>query len=132
MNRRLIAICLVALAGAAVAAPAVSGSDATKSGTATPRVTSVRDSPGYVPLVDPESTSVRLGRRPNAPKVKTPFTNGASSLEHLGYAVCRAFERGTRDSLMRLTVTMAEFRDIMWLEFPQSRRRRRRARPSAR
>src|SRR6185436_9063728 len=34
------------------------------------RPPSVRDSPGYVPLVDPESTSVALGRRLHAPAVK--------------------------------------------------------------
>ena len=64
---------------------------------------SVKDSPGYVPLVDPESTSVTLGRRTNAPLVRMPFHGGARSLDDLGRAVCRALHRGDRDELMSLS-----------------------------
>jgi hypothetical protein len=82
---------------------------------------SVKDSPGYIPLVDPESTSVTLGRRPNAPIVSKPFRGGAASLDSLGRAVCRVLERPSLDSLMSLTVSQDEFREILWPEFPQSR-----------
>jgi hypothetical protein len=85
------------------------------------RVSSVKDSPGYVPLVDPESTSVRIGRRLNAPLVSKPLQGGAASLDHLGRAVCRALHRSDRDSLLALCVREAEFSEIMWREFPQSR-----------
>ena len=83
--------------------------------------TSVRDTPGYVPLADPDSAAERLGRRPNAPPVSMPFTGGAKSLEALGRAVCGALHGDTPDSLLRLCVSEAEFRVILWPEFPQSR-----------
>lgn len=82
---------------------------------------SVKDSPGYVPLVDPESTSVRIGRRLNAPLVSKPFVGGARSLDELGRAAVRLVNRGQSDSLLALCVTEDEFRDILWREFPQSR-----------
>ena len=52
---------------------------------------SVHDSPGYVPLVDPDSAAERLGRRPVAPLVDMPFTGGARSVDALGRAVCGAY-----------------------------------------
>ena len=82
--------------------------------------TSVRDSPGYVPLADPDSAAERLGRR-NAPVVSMPFKGGAKGLEALGRAVCGALHGDTPDSLLRLCVSEDEFRDILWPEFPQSR-----------
>lgn len=82
---------------------------------------SVKDSPGYVPLVDPESTSVRIGRRLNAPLVSKPFAGGARSLDELGRTTVRLLNRGQSDSLLALCVTEDEFRDILWREFPQSR-----------
>lgn len=82
---------------------------------------SVKDSPGYVPLVDPESSSVRLGRRTNAPLVSKRFAGGAASLAELGRAVCWALQHPQSDSLLHLCVTDGEFRDILWREFPQSR-----------
>ena len=82
---------------------------------------SVKDSPGYVPLVDPESTSVRIGRRLNAPLVSKPFVGGARSLDELGRAAVQLVNRGQSDSLLALCVTEDEFRDILWREFPQSR-----------
>jgi len=85
------------------------------------RAFSVRDSPGYVPLVDPESTSVVIGRRLNAPLVSRPFTGGARSLDELGRSAVRLLNRGASDSLLALCVTESEFREILWREFPQSR-----------
>jgi hypothetical protein len=85
------------------------------------RVSSLRNEPGYKPLVDPESASVAAGRRLNAPLVSIPFKGGAPSLDELGRAVCRSIHSGSRDSLLALCVTEAEFRDILWREFPQSR-----------
>jgi len=82
---------------------------------------SVRDSPGYVPLVDPDSAAERLGRRPGAPLVDRRFTGGSPSLEALGRAVCGAFHAGSVDSMLALCVRPEEFRDILWPEFPQSR-----------
>ena len=82
---------------------------------------SVRDSPGWTPLVDPESSSVVLGRRVNAPAVRMPFNGGAKSLDDLGRAICRAVHHQDRDSLLRLCVTDTEFEAILWPEFPQSR-----------
>jgi len=71
--------------------------------------------------VDPDSASVRLGRRPDAPLVSTPFRGGARSLDELGRTVARLLSHDDRDSLLALCVTDAEFRDILWREFPQSR-----------
>ena len=85
------------------------------------RPPSVMDSPGYVPLVDPASTAVVVGRRLNAPLVGKRFRGGARSLDQLGRTVCRLLERSHRDSLTLLCVTDDEFRDILWREFPQSR-----------
>jgi hypothetical protein len=82
---------------------------------------SVRDSPGWKPLVDPESSSVALGRRLNAPLVKIPFRGGAHGLDSLGLAVLRGLHEAKPDSLLALCVSDQEFRDILWREFPQSR-----------
>lgn len=86
-----------------------------------PYVSSVRDSPGYTPLVDPESSSVARGRRLHAPRVRQPFVGGTKSLNDLGRAVCSTLQHDDTDSLLRLCVTDGEFRDILWREFPQSR-----------
>ncbi len=82
---------------------------------------SVKDSPGWYPPADPESTAERIGRRVNAPLVSKPFTGGARSLDELGRTICRHLHRSDRDSLFGLCVTTDEFRDILWREFPQSR-----------
>jgi hypothetical protein len=97
--------------------------EATGTGAAprTAPVPSTRNSPGWTPVVDPESASVLLGRRLNAPHVRMPFTGGAGSLEELGRAACRALSRNQLDSLRALCVTEAEFREILWREFPNSR-----------
>jgi len=85
------------------------------------RVYSVKDSPGYVPLVDPESTSVRIGRRLNAPLVSQPFVGGTRSLDELGRSVVRHLNKSLSDSLLSLCITESEFKNILWREFPQSR-----------
>jgi hypothetical protein len=82
---------------------------------------SIKDEPGYVETVDPESMSVALGRRLNAPAVSARFTGGGRSLDDLGRRLCRALDVNRADSLRALCVTDAEFRDILWREFPQSR-----------
>src|SRR5262245_357232 len=95
---------------AAVASPAPS-----------PSPTSVRHSPGWYPNVDPESMSVVIGRRTNAPVVHISLKGGTRSLKDMGRVVCRMLESGAPDSLHGLCVSESEFRDIMWREFPQSR-----------
>src|SRR5213593_658117 len=61
---------------------------------------SVRDSPGWYPNVDPESMSVVIGRRTNAPPVGKRFQGGARSLDDLGRMVCRALHHDSADSLL--------------------------------
>jgi len=82
---------------------------------------SVRDSPGYVPLHDPDSLAEVLGRRPDAPRVPMTFRGGERSLDALGRAVCHALHTGVPDSMLALCVRSDEFRVILWPEFPQSR-----------
>jgi hypothetical protein len=88
---------------------------------APPHRASVRDSPGWKPLVDPESSAVRLGRRTNAPAVTMRFDGGAKSMDDLGRRICRGLQVQKRDSLLALCVTDMEFKNILWREFPQSR-----------
>ena len=85
------------------------------------RVLSVRDSPGYVPLHDPDSLDEVAGRRLNAPAVQMQFHGGARSLDDLGRAVCHALHTNSPDSMLALSVQSDEFRVILWPEFPQSR-----------
>jgi len=106
------------VAGAALAAPATQ--PATPAPEPRPLV-SVKDSPGYVPLADPDSMAEKLGRRPDAKVVNVPFTGGARSMDALARAVCGAFHAESVDSMLALCVNSAEFRDILWPEFPQSR-----------
>jgi hypothetical protein len=82
---------------------------------------SVTLEPGYVAPNDPESSSVRIGRRVNAKLVSMPFTGGARSLEELGRMVCHALDHEMADSLFSLTIQQDEFRYILWPEFPMSR-----------
>ena len=81
----------------------------------------LEDSPGWVPAFDPESASVVLGQRTNAPLVSTPFKGGARSLDELGRLACRQLHHKNADSLFALCVADSDFRDVMWREFPQSR-----------
>jgi len=106
------------VAGAALAAPATQ--PATPAPEPRPLV-SVKDSPGYLPLADPDSMAEKLGRRPDAKVVNVPFTGGARSMDALARAVCGAFHAESVDSMLALCVNSAEFRDILWPEFPQSR-----------
>ena len=95
--------------------------DADSTRVAPAHLPSVKDSPGYVPLHDPDSLAETLGRRPNAPKVKMEFHGGARSMEALGEAVCHALHTNQPDSMLALCVRSDEFRVILWPEFPQSR-----------
>ncbi len=112
-----VAVLLLALSGIAAA-----GTSGGSPPTAAPRrLVSIKDSPGYQPLVDPDSLAEKLGRRPSAPYVAMPFAGGARSLDGLGRAVCGALHRETPDSLLSLCLKPEEFRVIMWPEFPHSR-----------
>jgi len=114
---------LVAIwAGVLGASPKVDAPGGAPSGSAAPsRPHSVRDSPGWYPNVDPESMSVVIGRRTNAPLVARRFQGGARSLDDLGRQVCRALHHENSDSLLQLCVAADEFRVVLWREFPQSR-----------
>ncbi len=81
----------------------------------------LRNAAGYRPLADPESASVRLGRRVEAPLVSMRFSDGATSLEHLGRMLVHAIHHTSPDSLRRLCLTRDEFTGILWREFPESR-----------
>jgi hypothetical protein len=108
----------VGLAGATTARGASSNKDGV------PQVyggSATRNEPGWKPYYDPESAAVVLGRRTSAPLVCEPFVGGAHSMKGIGLAVCNALHRHNVDSLLALCVTDAEFRDILWPEFPQSR-----------
>ena len=77
-------------------------------------------SPGYFPPADPESASVRLGRR-EAPEVADLFQGGAASMEGFGRAVVAALNARDEAALHALRVTQGEFETILWREFPESR-----------
>jgi len=121
MRRARSTAVLAVTMAAALAGFRASGADTGGVSTVIHHVSSVSRLPGYAPLVDPESTSVVIGRRLNAPVVDRPFHGGARSLDDLGRAICRALHHGDRDSLLALCITDDEFRDILWREFPQSR-----------
>lgn len=113
-------VLLLVLGVVLAASPGAQGTTLADS-TATPHRYSVKDSPGYHPLVDPESMSVVLGRRPNAPLVSMKFTGGVKSMNQMGVAVCRMLHHRAADSLRVLCVNSQEFRYILWPEFPESR-----------
>ena len=117
ISHRIVIMALLA----SLAVPALAGPPAKPSVKPAVKPASVKDSPGYVPLVDPDSLAERLGRRPNARLVSLPFTGGATSLDGLGAAVCRALHAAKAESLLALCVTEQEFDVILWPEFPQSR-----------
>lgn len=122
-NRRRVALVLAALLAAwtGVAADAApSGPDSSRKAQP-PSGPSTRNSPGWYPTVDPESASVRIGRRVNAPVVSMPFKGGLKSLDDVGRTVCRLLSHSDRESLWAICVADSEFRQIMWREFPQSR-----------
>jgi len=115
-----LALVALWLGSAGAASPAGTPKPSARAATP-PTRPSVRDSPGWYPVVDPESASVQLGRRLSAPLVSTPLKGGTRSLDELGVAVCRFLSHSDRDSMNAMCVTDTEFRDIMWREFPQSR-----------
>jgi hypothetical protein len=82
---------------------------------------SVMDSPGYSPPNDPESLSVKFGRRLNAPVVKMPLGGGRDSIRTLVDAYLQAVARWDTAGARSLCVTQTEFDTILWREFPQSR-----------
>lgn len=113
--------CLAALAALFTGAAIARAQGAARDSEAAPRHGSVTLEPGYYPPNDPESSSVRIGRRLHAPVVSEPFRGGARSLNELGRQVCHALHVDKSDSLLSLGVREDEFRDILWPEFPQSR-----------
>ena len=119
-RRLAIALALLALAGPLATARGESTRAAADSA-ARPHLVSVKDSPGYVPLFDPESTADVIGHRLNAPLVSLPFEGGARGMDGLGRMICRGLHVNAVDSLRSLCVTDLEFRKILWREFPQSR-----------
>lgn len=75
---------------------------------------------GWYPPADPESASVRIGRR-EAPLVAMTFSGGRRSLAALGRAIVSNVSNNAPDSLLALCITKQEFETILWPEFPQSR-----------
>ena len=116
----LLLVGLLVWAGTLGAAAPGTKSDTAAKGAA-PRPVSTKDSPGWYPNVDPESASVRIGRRTSAPVVSMPFKGGLKSLDDVGRTVCRLLAHNDRDSMYAICVADSEFREIMWREFPQSR-----------
>lgn len=126
MRPTRLLVSVVALFALLVGAAPTRGAAATPAraapGAAVPtKLVSVKDSPGYVPLHDPEAFTEKLGRRPNAPLVSMPFTGGKKTLDEVAIAVLGALHAGSADSLMKLSISENEFRYILWPEFPQSR-----------
>jgi hypothetical protein len=80
----------------------------------------VTKSPGYYPGDDPEADAVRTGRR-KAPLTDVPFQGGMKSPEDLAVYILDALRRRDSRSLQSVRVTLSEFSEIMWPEFPQSR-----------
>ena len=119
MRTGIAAVVALLLAGTALATPATQ--PASPPPPAPAHLVSVKDSPGYVPLVDPDSAAERLGRRPDAALVDVPFTGGARSMDALARAIVGAFHAESVDSMLALCVNSKEFREILWPEFPQSR-----------
>ena len=120
--RTLFAVALLWLAaGLAVSSHAASTPAGAAAKPAAKPLVSVKDSPGYVPMHDPDSLAEVLGRRPTAPYISTPFRGGARTLEGLGRAICGALHTDAPDSMLKLCITPEEFRLILWPEFPQSR-----------
>lgn len=83
-------------------------------------VSPLERSPGYYPPADPESASVRLGRR-EAPEVSDLFQGGATSMDEFGRLVVAALNARDGLELHSLRVTQGEFEKVIWREFPQSR-----------
>jgi len=111
----------VVLLALSIAAAVASPAQAEESGTASAaRARPARNLEGWYPPADPESASVRLGRRA-APAVDLPLTGGTRSLPALGRAVLAAVAAGDPQAMLDLCVTKPEFETILWPEFPESR-----------
>jgi hypothetical protein len=116
--RSAVALLLIGLAPAAFATvdpTTVSRPDSTSA------YRGIRDHPDWQPAADPESASVRIGRRLSAPVVDKPYSNGLGSVDEVARTFIRAICADAPDTLYGLCVTYEELADIMWLEFPQSR-----------
>lgn len=114
LSGAIVIMCALGVLGASTPGSAPAGTPA--------RPRSVLEGrPGYVPLVDPESSAVLLGRRSNAPPVQKPFRGGARTLNDLGRTIVRQIHHSERDSLFALCIDQQEFTEILWREFPQSR-----------
>lgn len=78
-------------------------------------------SPGYFPPADPESASVRLGRRRGAKAVVLPLSGGSRSIRDLAQRLLAALEARDEKALHAARLTRSEFGVICWPEFPESR-----------
>jgi hypothetical protein len=114
MARRGIALLAACVLGAALAAAAGAGADPATAAKPAPNLD------GWYPPADPESASVRLGRR-TAAAVDLPLCGGTLSLEALGRAVLAAVAAGDAGAMLGWCVTRQEFEVILWPEFPESR-----------
>jgi len=106
--------CLLVLGVVVLATPAGAVSSTPDS------IRTLRAAQGWYPPADPESASVRLGRRAAKP-VDMPFSGGRPSLEELAQAIVAHVSTNVPDSLLGLCVTKGEFEAILWPEMPQSR-----------
>ncbi len=132
MNRGRMQIWGLALAlTVGSAAPITAGSPAFEAGVAdssqdralqqaADSIRAARIRQGWYPPADPESASVRIGRR-DAPLVSLPFSGGKRSLSALGRALVSNLSSNAPDSMLALCVTKQEFEVVLWPEFPQSR-----------
>jgi len=119
VRRVVVALSLAVLAAGYAAAGRAEAPQ--RSAPAPNHVVSIKDSPGYVPLVDPESTADVIGYRTSAPLVSVPLSGGGRTFDALGAAILRALHVNSVDSLRELCVTDYEFRRVLWRDFPQSR-----------
>lgn len=100
-------------------AKAASGAARTASLPGAPR-SPLQRSPGYYPPADPESASVRLGRR-KARAVRLLLTGGSRSMDDLAKRILAGLEANDEKALHACRVTRSEFAVICWPEFPESR-----------
>lgn len=77
-------------------------------------------SPGYYPPADPESASVRLGRRKAKP-VRMLLSDGSRSIDDLAKRLLAGLEARDERALHACRLTRGEFAVICWPEFPESR-----------
>lgn len=78
-------------------------------------------SAGYYPPADPESSSVRRGRRLHAKAVRLPLVDAARSLTDLAQLLIAGLEARNEKALHLRRLTRNEFEVICWPEFPESR-----------